>query len=152
VPIQATGLCDLHDPTELGSVHRSRRRAVHGQRTVTAPAVVVHEIVTEERPQVPFVNNDHVVQALAANAADHSLCEGILPGTPRCSEDLFYPQALDALLERGAVHAVAIPDQAARRRLPRERLAELLGGPLRGRVLRDVEMRLFTESNAGFTR
>ena len=66
VAIQAAGSSDLHDRAELGALHRPRRRAVHGERAVTAPAVVVLEVVAEEPPQVPLVDDDDVVQALAA--------------------------------------------------------------------------------------
>jgi hypothetical protein len=38
---------------------------------------------------VPFVEDDDLVQALTSDAADHSLDERVLPGTPRGGEDIF---------------------------------------------------------------
>ncbi len=109
MPIEAAGFRDLHDMAVLGPLHRPRRRAVHGERAVTAPAVVMLEVAAEEPPQVALVEDDDVVQALAANAADHPLDEGVLPGTPRGGEDFFDPHALDALPECQPVDAVAVP-------------------------------------------
>jgi len=83
MPIQTTRLGDLNDLPEVGSLHRARGRAVHGQRTVTAPAVVVLEIVAEDPAQVPLAKDDDLGQALAPDAADHWLGEWILPGTAR---------------------------------------------------------------------
>ena len=99
VTIQAAGFSDLHGRADLGALHRPRRRAIHGKRAVTAPAVVVREVVAEEPPQMPLVEDDDVVQALAADAADHPLDERVLPGIPRGCRDFFDPHALDALLE-----------------------------------------------------
>ena len=39
-----------------------------------------------------------------------------------------------------SVYAIAIAEQETRRCLPRERFGDLLGGPVRGRVLGDVEV------------
>jgi hypothetical protein len=80
------------------------------------------------------------VQALAANAADHPLDERVLPGTARCGEQLFDAHALDSRSEGQAIRTVAIPEQVALHRFPGERLGDLVGGPLGGRVLRHVEV------------
>lgn len=48
VAIQPAGFVDRHHPAQLGSLDRPRDRAVHGERTMTAPAVVVLEAVGEE--------------------------------------------------------------------------------------------------------
>ena len=131
VPIEAASFCDLDDIAVLGSLHGSRRRAVHGEGAVAAPAMVVLEVIDKESPQVPLAENDDVVQALAADGSDDSLRVRVLSGTPRGGEYFLDPNALDAHLERWPVHAVAISNQKARRRLPGKRLGQLLGGPLR---------------------
>ena len=101
--------------------------------------MVVMEVVAEEPVQVSLVEDDDLVQALAANTPDAALDKRILPGPPRCSEHFFDTHAFKARLEGLAVHAIAIPDQEARRSFPKERFADLVGGPQRGGVLGYVE-------------
>jgi hypothetical protein len=79
VAIEAAGFRDLHDMSVLGPLHRPRCWAVHGERAVTAPAVIVLEVVAEKPPQVPLLEDDDVVQALAADTPDHPLDEWVLP-------------------------------------------------------------------------
>jgi hypothetical protein len=83
VAIEAAGFRNLHDMPVFGLLHRPRCRAVHGKRAVATPAVVMLEVVAEEPPQVTFVEDDDLAQALAANAPDRPLDERVLPGTPR---------------------------------------------------------------------
>jgi hypothetical protein len=49
VPIETVALNDLHDCALLGCLHRARLRAVHVERPVTAPAMIVVEIVRKIR-------------------------------------------------------------------------------------------------------
>ena len=55
VAIEAAGFRDFHDSPALEPLHRSRLRAVHGERAVATPAVVMLKVVAEDPPQVPFV-------------------------------------------------------------------------------------------------
>src|SRR5574342_1023595 len=102
--------------------------------------MVVLKVVAEQSAEVTLVEDDDVVEALAADAADDPLGEEVLPRASRGGENLFDPHALDAVLERRPVHLVPIADQEARCYFPGERLGDLLGGPVRGRVLGDVEV------------
>ena len=47
--------------------------------------------------EVAFVEDEDVVEALAADRADDALCEGILPGGAWGGEDLADPHTLDSL-------------------------------------------------------
>ena len=87
-----------------------------------------------------FAENDHVVQTLAANAADQAFGERILPGRLRGNEHLLDAHAGDATPEALTVAAVAIPDEKARRLVKGKRLAELLRNPNRSGVRRDLEV------------
>jgi hypothetical protein len=107
---------------------------------MTTPEVIVLEVAAQEPVQVTLVEDDDVVQALAADAADHPSDEGVLPGAPRSGDDLFGSHGLDALLEGGPVYAVAVAEQEAWGLLPGKRLGDLPGGPARGRMLGDVEV------------
>ena len=91
-------------------------------------------------PERAFVPDDHVVEALPADGADHPFDERILPGRPMGGEDLLGPQASHRVAERLAVGAVPIADEETRGVVPRPRLTELLGGPDGGRVRGDVDV------------
>jgi hypothetical protein len=85
VPIETACFLDLYNVAFLGSLDRARLGAVHGERAVAAPAVVVLEVVGEQPAQLMLIEDDDVVEALAADTADHPLGERILPGAPRSS-------------------------------------------------------------------
>src|SRR5206468_2549050 len=107
---------------------------------VAAPRVVVVEVVAEKPAEVALAEDDNVVEALAADAADEALGERVLPGAARRGEDFLDAHALHPRPERRPVRAVPISDQVMRSRLPGERFGDLLRGPLRRRVLGDVEV------------
>ena len=87
-----------------------------------------------------LVQDDHVVQAFAADTPDQPLDVRILPRTPRGDHDLLDPHVPHPLPKGGAVDAVAIAQEIPRGLVPREGVNDLLGGPLRGGMLGDVEM------------
>ena len=76
VPVQATCLADCNNLADLRWLHRPRLRAVHLQGLVTAPVVVMGEVVLEDPPQMPLAQNHDVVEAFATDAADHPLNVG----------------------------------------------------------------------------
>jgi len=76
-----------------------------------------------------LVQDDHVVEELAADRADHALGERVLPGRTRCGEDLGDADAFHPSAKLGAVDAVTITEQVARRRVIGERLDDLLRRP-----------------------
>jgi hypothetical protein len=86
--MEAAGFRDLHYMPVLGPVHRPRLGTAHRERAMAKPAMVMLEAVGEEPPQVPLVEDDDLVQALAASAPDHPFGERVLPGTARCGEYL----------------------------------------------------------------
>ncbi len=87
-----------------------------------------------------LVQDDHVIQAFAANATDEPLDIGVLPRTSGGDEYFFNPHVPHPLPKRGAVDAVPIAQQIAWRLVPRKRVHDLLGGPLGGGMFRDIEM------------
>jgi len=87
-----------------------------------------------------LVQDDHVVQAFAAKTPDQPLDIGILPRTPGSDHDLLNSHMLYSLLKGGAIDAVAIAQQIPWGLVPREGVDDLLGGPLRRRMLRDIKM------------
>jgi len=51
-------------------------------------APMVRETRAKDAAQMPVVEDDHVVQTLAANGADHAFDVRILPGRARCRADV----------------------------------------------------------------
>ncbi len=84
-------LWDGNDSSEFWKLHKPRFRRVLGQREVGPGFVIVHH----ERFQVPIqtglVENDDVVQALAANGADDALHVGALPRRSRRRQHFLNP-------------------------------------------------------------
>jgi len=60
---------------------------------------------------MPVVEDDHVVQTLAANGADHALHIGILPRTKRTRYDLGDAEAGDPPTHLFVVDAVPVSQQ-----------------------------------------
>ena len=107
---------------------------------MAAPAMVVIEVGCEDAAEVTLVQDDDVVEALGADAADHPLDVGRLPRAPRRGKHLFNAHRCHSLAKISTVHAIAIAQQVARRRLPWERLDDLLCRPRGRRMRSDVEV------------
>ena len=63
-----------------------------------------------------LVQNEEVIQALAADGADHPLHERVLPGRSGGDDHLRIPMRVDAPREVLAVDRVSIPEQVLRSR------------------------------------
>ena len=95
--------------------------------------VVVRQLPRQDARQADFIDDDHLIEALASNRADDPLRERVLPRGARRGEHLMDPHSGrrgSDLSERMITIAHEIP----RDFVPRKRLAELLGGPRRRRV------------------
>jgi hypothetical protein len=90
-----------------------------------------------------LVQDEEMVEAPAADGADHSFHERVLPEGARGDADLADPHPLDSPRELLAVDRVSLPEQESRSRILRERLDDLLDRPDRSRVIRDVEVEEF---------
>src|SRR5215469_7833960 len=84
--------------------------------------------------------HDHMVQAVMSNGSDQPLHVGPLPWTGRRREDFLNAQALDAFAKVLAVDLVPVPQQIPWRRIFGKGLQYLLPRPLRGGMLRHVEV------------
>ena len=73
----------LDDPALIGTLHRSGLRGVLVEGEVCSGAVVVDEVVAQQATQVGLVQDDDVIEALAAQGADEAFDIGILPRGPR---------------------------------------------------------------------
>ena len=87
-----------------------------------------------------LVEDDHMVEALASNGADHPFDEWILPRGARCGKDLLHSETIDATIEVRSVGLVSVPYQVPRRRVPWKSIDHLLRRPLGRRMFGDIEM------------
>src|SRR4051794_29648728 len=107
---------------------------------MTTAVMVVVEKPSEMAGQTGLVENDHVVQALAADRADHALDVGTLPGRARGGEHLFDSHGLDLLHKLRAEDPIPIPQQVTRSAVPGKRFPQLVRRPFGRRVGRDAKM------------
>src|SRR6266446_10182674 len=138
--MKATDFSNRDDLAEFRPLNWSAVGCVLVERQVSAGPMIVGEVRGQDASQMPLGENDDMVQALASHRANEPLREGILPGTARGRDDFTDPHAFDALTKRVPVDTVAIAEKITRRRIVRERVDELLGGPGGGGMLGDVEV------------
>ena len=81
-----------------------------------------------------------MVQTFPSNGSDPALHIGTLPWRSRGREDFANRHASDSVPEDVAIDAVAIMEQIAWGRVPREGLGHLLCRPFRGGMGGDIEM------------
>ena len=87
-----------------------------------------------------LVQNDHVIEALAAKGADDAFRVGTLPRGLRCRKNFLDSHSVYFLRKLIAEDPVAIPKQVPRDLLKGKGLPELPGGPLGHRMGSDVEV------------
>src|SRR5207249_7808314 len=84
--------------------------------TINAGATVVIIQVRSNRPtQRRFVEDDHVIEAFAADRTDHTFNIGALPGRSRRGKDLSNIHRPKLLLKGKAVNSITITQQIPRR-------------------------------------
>jgi hypothetical protein len=138
--MQAADFGHRDDSATVGGLDRARIGGVLPKRQVRARPLIVGEVRVEQASEVPFAQNDHVVEALAANRPDDALDVRILPGGSWGSADAGHPERVDGVAEGGVEDRVPVVQQVARRDAPRKRLAELLPRPRRRGMRRDVDV------------
>ena len=74
---------------------------------------------------MPLIKDDHVVETLTSNGADHPFDQWILPRGARCGKDLLYPETVDATIEVRSVGLVSVPYQVPRRRMGQDAGSDL---------------------------
>ncbi len=65
---------DLDHCSPIRRLHRLRLRCVLVQRQVRPRPVIVVYVVSYNSPQMGFAENDDMIEALASQGADYSLC------------------------------------------------------------------------------
>jgi len=95
-------------PAPGGWTGRGLRAVLRQCQMRPAPVIVVDEVL-KMSIQAALAENDHVIQALPANGADHPLDIGSLPGRPRRRKHLFDAHGLHLVDEILRKDPIAVP-------------------------------------------
>jgi hypothetical protein len=109
------------------------------QRPMRSDVIVIDGIGSQDPAQMRLAQDDKMVQALALDRADQPFGKAILQRRRR--RDRLVPNAhgADSACDNGAVDAIPIADQIARRLIPRERLGQLARNPFSHRICCNVD-------------
>jgi len=78
--VQTADFWNLNDRARLGARDRPKVGSVLDEREMGARLMVVGEVSGQDSTQVSVVDDQNVVEALAADRTDQALGEWILPG------------------------------------------------------------------------
>ncbi len=107
---------------------------------MSAAGVIVVDVLSQDSPEVPLVEDDHVVETLAANATNHPFDVRILPWRARRRPNLVDAESRDAPAELRSIDSISVSQHEARSTLPGKGIDDLLRGPLCRRVVCDIEV------------
>ncbi len=100
--MQTAHLGYSNDGTERRQLNAPRDRCIPLQGEMWTRDVVVVDVITQDAPQVPFAEDDQVVEAFSPDRPDDPLGVGILPGGLWGGEDLDEKTAQSILDQEGA--------------------------------------------------
>ena len=75
---------------------------------MSAAGVIVVDVLSQDSPEVPFVEDDHVVETLAANATNHPFDVRILPWRARRRPNLVDAESRDAPAEVRSIDSISV--------------------------------------------
>lgn len=81
--VQATDFGNLHDLSALAPLDRPPIRRIFLEGKVRSCAVIVREVGSQQAAQVPFAQDEDVIETLAPDRADEPFREGVLPARLR---------------------------------------------------------------------
>jgi len=84
--VETTDLGERSDPLDRWFLNQPGLRAVHLQRKMRPPALVVLEVGLDHPPQVPLVQDDDVIETFLPDATNQALDVRVLPPRSRPSE------------------------------------------------------------------
>ena len=108
--------------TRLAHGFTTGRRSLR-QREMRPVLVVVADVLIHQAFEMPFIENDHVIDQIAAAIADPTFGDTVLPRTPEAGSLLLDAEALYGIDHFFIELCAAIKDQIARRGVVREGLA-----------------------------
>ncbi len=92
--------------------------------------MIVVDLFAQDSPEVSFVEDDHVVETLPANATNEPFDVRVLPRRARRRENPLDAKSGDAMVEVPAVYLIAVPKKVTRCRNPRKGIDDSLRRPL----------------------
>jgi hypothetical protein len=113
--MQAANILEHDDRAAIWRLNRSRMGAIHVQRQMCTPTMVVVEVQGEDAPKVTLVEDNDVVKAVSPDAADQAFDIRVLPRASGGGKNLFDGHAPDASTKRLAIDRIAIPEEVLRR-------------------------------------
>ena len=120
--MEPADLWKRHDLSGAAGLNRSPLGGVLSQRKMRSGSVVIIEVRNKDPSQMPFIQDDHVVQAFAPHAADQAFHIRILPRASWRRDDLCHAHRHNRRAERLPVCAVPVADQIPRRRVCESRI------------------------------
>jgi hypothetical protein len=136
--VQTADFRSHHDAA--GRLDGACQWSILAEREVRARPLVVRDVGPKDSTKMPLLEDDDVVQTLAADRADDAFDVGILPGRARCGADGCETEGLDRPTERRVEGRVAVVEDEPRVRVVGKGLAELLSGLCARWVLRHIDM------------
>ena len=138
--VEATDLGQGDHAAVLRWLDRARLRCILLEREMRPRAVVVAQVALQTTSQMSLVQDDDVVEKLAADGADHPLGERVLPGGAWCRKNLSDAHALHPSPKLATVDAISIAEEVAWRRIVGKGFDNLLRRPSGSGRVRDVEV------------
>ena len=113
--MQATDFGNLHDPARLGELNGPDVRRIRVEREMSASPVKVREVAGQDAAEVPFAENENVIQTLAPDRAGRAAPRrGSATGCEARREHFVDSHAVHALPEHVTVDRVAISEEGQR--------------------------------------
>ena len=114
--VESADLGQCNDAPLRGWLDGARLGSILLEREMRARAVVVADVAVQTATEVSLIQDDHVVEELAADGADHAFDEGILPWRTGRRENLGDAHAVHPSPKLAAVDAVAIAEERSEER------------------------------------
>ncbi len=109
--MQPTDAWNRNHPASVRQFDIARHGRVTNKRKMRPILIIIGEIRSEDSQQVPFVENDEMIKALATDRTDEWLDVGRLPERTIRNDDFLCAHSADALLKHVAVDVIAITNQ-----------------------------------------
>lgn len=107
---------------------------------MTSGIVIIIEKLNDELLQVAFVQDDDVIEQLAAEGADKAFDESVFPRRPGSRGDFLDAKCFEAARDFRAIDAVVVADEITGRFIEGECLFQLQCDPCRVRLFGDGEV------------
>src|SRR2546425_4618923 len=102
--------------------------------------MIILKVTFQDSTQMPFIDNDQVVQTFASDTSDHTLRVAVLPRTSCRYWNLVDVQSLYSDNEMVSIDSVAIPHEVMWCRVLRKGFDDLLRSPHSRGVFGDIEV------------